>query len=67
MKESIFDDLIVRNPELAFENAIKKGMKNPHDYMYMHSSKFKDYFKHKDTRAYRTYFNLKGELMTLEK
>ena len=41
-----------RDPEEAFENAIKKGLKNPDDYMYMYSDNNKDYFKHIDTREY---------------
>ena len=37
-KDSIFAGLKIReNPDDAFENAIKKGMKNPEDWMYMYS------------------------------
>lgn len=38
--------------EEAFENAIKRGLKNPEEYMYMYSIGKKDYFKHIDTRNY---------------
>lgn len=57
-ESSIFDGLILFDHVKAFENAIKKGMKNPEDYMYMYSTKFRDYFKHIDTRRYTSYFNL---------
>lgn len=46
------DEELERDPEEAFENAIKKGLKNPDDYMYMYSDNNKDYFKHIDTREY---------------
>ncbi|NLD46170.1 MAG: hypothetical protein GX660_03080 [Clostridiaceae bacterium] len=51
-EESIFSCLTIRDPEQAFQNAIKKGLKNPDDYMYMHSAEGKDFFKHIDTRSY---------------
>ncbi len=51
-EESIFSALTIRDPDQAFLNAIKKGLKNPYDYMYMHSDGGKDYFKHIDTRMY---------------
>ena len=46
------DEEFERDPEEAFSNAIKKGLKNPDDYMYMYSDNNKDYFKHIDTREY---------------
>lgn len=37
-KESIFAGMQIReNPDEAFENAIKRGMKSPEDWMYMYS------------------------------
>ena len=36
----------------AFENAIKKGLKNPEDYMYVYTLNQKDYFKNRDNRNY---------------
>ena len=36
----------------AFENAVKKGLKNPEDYMYMYTLNQKDYFKNRDNRNY---------------
>ena len=30
------------------ENAIKKGLKNPEDYMYVYTLNQKDYFKNRD-------------------
>ena len=46
---------IRENPQDAFDNAIKKGMKNLDDWMYMYSENGKDYFKHYDTRNYTSY------------
>lgn len=55
-KGSIFEGMKIReNPDDAFENAIKKGMKNPNDWMYMYSSKGKDYFKNYFSRGYKAY------------
>lgn len=55
-KESIFAGMQIReDTDEAFENAIKKGMKNPEDWMYMYSEDGKDYFKHCDTREYVAY------------
>lgn len=56
-EKSIFDSLKINDPESAFNNAIKKGLKNPEDFMYMYSTKFKDYFKNSITRNYISYFN----------
>ena len=66
MESSIFDNLLVRDPKDAFDNALRKGMKNPDDYMYMHSTRFKDYFKHRDSREYISYFNLFGKLIAMK-
>lgn len=55
--ESIFSSLDIRDPQQAFQNAINSGLKNPQDYMYMHSDKENDYFKHKDTRNYISFKN----------
>lgn len=55
-KESIFAGMMIReNPQDAFDNAIKRGMKNPDDWMYMHSENGRDYFKHERTRMYKSY------------
>lgn len=53
---SVFRGLQIRkNPGEAFENALKRGMKNPDDWMYMYSKGGRDYFKHCETRAYKAY------------
>lgn len=53
---SVFDDLQIRkNPDDAFENALKHGMKKPNDWMYMYSKRGRDYFKHCETREYKSY------------
>ena len=50
---SIFAGIKMReNHEDAFDNAIKRGMKDPENWMYMYSDKNKDFFKHIDTRQY---------------
>jgi len=36
----------------AFENAVKRGLRNPENYMYMYSIGKKDYFKHIENRNY---------------
>lgn len=58
-ENSIFSCLDIRDPVEAFDNAIRKGLKNPHEYMYMYSDKGKDYFKHEATRMYKV-FKQKG-------
>lgn len=65
MNKSVFDGLKIYDPKKAFENAIKKGMKNPEDYMYMYSATFKDYFKHYCTRNYVSYFNFRNVFKSL--
>ncbi|MFG6319180.1 MAG: hypothetical protein K1W33_04900 [Clostridia bacterium] len=56
LEDSIFAGIQIReNPEEAFDNAIKRGMKNPNDWMYMYSENGRDYFKHIDTRNYKSY------------
>ncbi len=53
---SIFEGIKIReNPDDAFTNAIKRGMKNPDDWMYMYSKNGKDYFKHNVSRYYKSY------------
>lgn len=55
-KDSIFAGMKIReNPDEAFENAIKKGMKDPDNWMYMYSKKNMDYFKNIYTRDYESY------------
>lgn len=55
-KESIFAGMQIReNPDEAFDNAIKRGMKNPEDWMYMYSENGRDYFKNYYTRNYKSY------------
>lgn len=46
------ENYFFRDYEKAFINAIKKGLKNPDDYMYMHSDDYFDFFKHICTRQY---------------
>lgn len=56
MSENIFAKLEIReNPDDAFHNAIKRGMKDPENWMYMYSKNNRDYFKHADTRQYISY------------
>ena len=57
-QESVFAALTIYEPDKAFENAIKRGLNNPEDWMYMYSKGLKDYFKHHDTREYRPFLNL---------
>lgn len=53
---SIFEGMKIReNPNDAFDNAIKRGMKNPDDWMYMYSDNNKDYFKNYYSRKYKSY------------
>ncbi|MBE6156359.1 MAG: hypothetical protein E7161_01255 [Firmicutes bacterium] len=55
-RDSIFASLDIReNPDDAFDNAIKRGMKRPEDWMYMYSKNNRDYFKNCDTREFRSY------------
>lgn len=55
-KGSIFEGIKIReNPDAAFESAIKKGMKNSNEWMYMYSNNGKDYFKNYFTRKYKAY------------
>lgn len=57
MRNSIFKKLKINNPQNAFNNAIKSGMKNAEEWMYMYSDENKDYFKNITTRRYEWYFN----------
>jgi len=41
-----------RNSNKAFENAKKKGLNKPSEYMYMYSQDNKDYFKNINFRNY---------------
>ena len=43
--------MIIRDSEIAFENAIKNEL-NAEEYMYMYSDEKVDYFKHINTRNY---------------
>lgn len=55
-ENSIFAGLQIReNPDEAFYNAIKRGMKNPEDWMYMYSENGRDYFKNSINRKYISY------------
>lgn len=56
-RDSIFSNLDIDLPEQAFKNAIKKGLKNPEDYMYMYSDDRFDYFKNAVTRKYIYFSN----------
>ena len=56
LDDSIFTKMKIRkNPDEAFENAIKKGLKDPENWMYMYSKCGKDYFKNFSTRKYISY------------
>lgn len=59
-----YEQLCVRDSELAFENAIRMGMRKPNEYMYMYTDGIFDFFKHRDTRLYVCY-RYKGILWTL--
>ena len=62
---SIFEGMKIReNPNDAFENAIKRGMKNPDDWIYMCSNNNKDYFKNYYSRKYKSYsqFDIKERI-----
>jgi len=50
-------DNFIRNPNVAFKNAIARGLINPEQWMYMYSSSKKgiDFFKHHITREYITF------------
>ena len=53
---SVFEGMKMReNPDDAFNNAIKKKIKNPDDWMYMYSENNKDYFKNYYSRKYKSY------------
>lgn len=66
-ENSIFKGMHIReNPDDAFENAIKRGMKKPEDWMYMYSKNGRDYFKHIDFRYYKSYPQF-GSLERLKK
>lgn len=55
-EDSIFNELQIRSDvNEAFLNAIKRGMENPYDWMYMYSKNNKDYFKNCITREYVSY------------
>lgn len=52
-QDSVFASLSIRgNPDEAFQNAIRMGMHDPEEWMYMYSRNRYDYFKHGDTRRY---------------
>ena len=59
----------VRDPEKAFDNAMKKRtgrrLEDADSYMYMYSDKKYDYFKHVDTREYIRFRNRKDPLMRM--
>lgn len=60
-KNSIFSRMKVKKDiNEAFDNAIKKGMHNSNEWMYMYSSRRKDYFKHYWTREYCSYTNFRN-------
>ena len=53
-------DLISKgNPQKAFENAIKKGMKDSENWKYLYTEKNRDYFKNISTKEYISYSNKK--------
>lgn len=51
-KNSIFASLDIRDPQEAFDNAIKHGLKDPENWMYMYTSNNHDYFKNIVSRNY---------------
>lgn len=54
---SIFEGIKIReNPQDAFNNAIKRGMKEPDDWMYMYSYNNKDFFKNYHSRKYKSFY-----------
>ena len=59
-QKSIFDNLRINISKEAFKNAIRKGLKEPENWMYMYSNKTRDYFKNQITREYISYFNLRN-------
>jgi len=46
------EDFYMRDHIKAFENAKKKGLNKPSEYMYMYSKDNKDYFKNINFRNY---------------
>ena len=46
---------IRKDSDAAFENAIRRGMRNPENWMYMYSKNGRDYFKHEQYRTYKSY------------
>ena len=46
------EDFYMRDHIKAFENAKKKGLNKPSEYMYMYSQDNKDYFKNINFRNY---------------
>ena len=46
------EDFYMRDHIKAFENAKKKGLNKPSEYMYMYSQNNKDYFKNINFRNY---------------
>lgn len=45
----------IRDVDEVFENAMKRGMNDTDDWMYMYSDINYDYFKHADDRHYKRY------------
>ena len=43
---------VLKDSQSAFENAKRKGLTNPSEYMYMYSKDNKDYFKNINFRNY---------------
>ena len=51
----------VDSPNAAFERAIKKGLKNPDQWMYLYSKDGKDYFKNPNASSVKEkYKNFKS-------
>lgn len=67
MKKELNESYIKSEDEInkAFENAIKHGMSNPYDWMYMYSTKDRDFFKHQDTRNYTSYKTIYTPIETI--
>ena len=49
------EDIKVINPDTAFEEAFKRGLKNSDGLMYMYTKGGKHFFKDSQTRKYKSY------------
>ena len=49
------ENIKVINPDTAFEEAFKRGLKDPEGLMYMYTKDGKHFFKDSQTRKYKSY------------